>query len=54
MNTKNLERKPLVNEVEIDVTEKTAEEVRIEAINMIGTFISELNYAYEKPPKELF
>ena len=54
MNTKNLERKPLVNEVEIDVTEKTAEEVRIEAINMIDTFISELNYAYEKPPKELF
>lgn len=54
MNIKNLARKPLVNEVEIDITGKTAEEVRIEVINIIDTFISELDYVYEKPSKELF
>lgn len=54
MNTKNLARKPLVNEVEIDITKKTVEEVRIEAINIIDTVISDLDYVYEKPSKELF
>lgn len=54
MNEKNLARKPLVNEAEIDITGKTAEEVCSEAISIIDTVISELDYIYEKPSKELF
>ena len=54
MNEKNLKRDALVNEVEIDVAGKTAEEVLKQAIEMIDTSIPVLEYDYEKPPKELF
>lgn len=54
MNEKNLQRKPLVNEAEIDVAGKTIEEVLNEAIEIIETRESLLDYEYVKPPKELF
>ena len=54
MNEKNLKRAALVNEVEIDVAGKTAEDVLKEAIELIDTSIPVLEYDYEKPPKELF
>lgn len=53
-NDKNLKRKPLINEVEIDVAGKTIEEVLNEAIEIIDTRESILDYEYVKPPKELF
>ena len=53
-NDKNLKREPLVNEVEIDVTGKNIEEVLSEAIEIIDTRESLLDYEYVKPPKELF
>ena len=53
-NTKNINRAPLVNEVEIDVAGKTIEQVLEEAIEIIETTIPEFEYEYEKPPKELF
>ena len=54
MNEKNLKRTALVNEVEIDVAGKTAEDVLKQAIELIDTSIPVLEYDYEKPPKELF
>ena len=54
MNRKNIMREPLINEVEIDVAGKSIEEVLEEAINIIDTTPSLLNYEYTKPPKELF
>ena len=54
MNDKNLKRAPLVNEVEIDVAGKSIEEVLNEAIRIIDTTETVLEYEYEKPPKELF
>lgn len=53
-NDKNLKRKPLITEVEIDVAGKTIEEVLNEAIEIIDTRESILDYEYVKPPKELF
>lgn len=53
-NDKNLKRDPLVNEVEIDVPGKSIEEVLNEAIEIIDTIESLLDYEYVKPPKELF
>ena len=53
-NDKNLKRKPLINEVEIDVAGKTIEEVLNEAIETIDTRESILDNEYVKPPKELF
>ena len=53
-NDKNLKREPLVNEVEIDVAGKNIEEVLNEAIEIIDTRESLLDYEYVKPPKELF
>lgn len=53
-NDRNLKRKPLINEVEIDVAGKTIEEVLNEAIEIIDTRESILDYEYVKPPKELF
>jgi len=44
----------LINEVEIDVAGKTIEEVLNEAIEIIDTRESILDYEYVKPPKELF
>lgn len=54
MNEKNRSRKPLVNEIEIDVAGKTIAELLEQAINIIETTPSLLDYEYEKPPKELF
>lgn len=54
MNEKNLTRKPLVNEVELDVTGKTVEEVLEEAIEIIDNASSLKDYKYEKPSKDLF
>ena len=54
MNYKNLNRSPLVNEVEIDVAGKSIEEVLQRAIDIIETTPSRLEYEYIKPPKELF
>lgn len=53
-NDKNLKRDPLVNEVEIDVSGKSIEEVLNEAIEIIDTTESLLDYECVKPPKELF
>ena len=54
MNRKNLERAPLVNEVEIDVAGKSAEEVLEWAVRIIDTTPSLLEFDYVKPPRELF
>lgn len=54
MNGKNLNRDPLINEVELDVAGKCIDEVLREAIQIIETTASRLEYDYEKPPKELF
>lgn len=54
MNEKNLKRPPLVNEVEIDVAGKSIEQVLAEAIRIIDSKESLLEYDYIKPPKELF
>lgn len=54
MNEKNVKRKPLVNEIEIDVTGKLIDEVLQQAINMIDTTASLIDYDYTKPPKEMF
>ena len=54
MNEKNRKRKPLINEVEIDVAGKSVEEVREQATNVIETTPSRLDYEYIKPPKEMF
>lgn len=54
MNEKNRKRKPLINEVEIDVAGQSVEEVREQAINVIETTPSRLDYEYIKPPKETF
>lgn len=54
MNEKNRKRKPLINEVEIDVVGQSVEEVREQAINVIETTPSRLDYEYIKPPKEMF
>lgn len=54
MNGKNLRRAPLINEVEIDVAGKSIEEVLMQAINIIETTPSRLDYEYKKPPKEMF
>lgn len=53
-NDKNLKRDPLVNEVEIDVSGKSIEEVLNEAIEIIDTTEPLLDYEYVKPSKELF
>ena len=53
-NDKNLKRDPLVNEVEIDVSGKSIDEVLNEAIEIIETTEPLLDYEYVKPPKELF
>ena len=53
-NDKNLSRPPLVNEVEIDVAGKSIEQVLSEAIEIIDTTESVLDYEYKKLPKEMF
>ena len=54
MNDKNRKRNPLVNEVELDVAGKSIQEVLEQAIHLIETTPSRLDYEYTKPPKELF
>lgn len=54
MNTKNMARAPLVNEVEIDIAGKSIDEVLACAIETIETTPSHLTYTYTKPPKEQF
>lgn len=47
-------RPKLPNEIEIDVTNKSKEEVFKAACENIDNFVSLLNYNYEKPNKECF
>ena len=54
MNEKNINRPPLINEVEIDVAGKSIEEVLEQAVNIIETAPSRLDYEYTKPEKDLF
>lgn len=54
MNEKNLARKPLINEVELDITRKSVSEVLEEAIHIIENTQSMTEYEYEKPEKEQF
>lgn len=54
MNEKNRRRNPLVNEVEIDVAGKSIEEVLEQAINIIESTPSLIDYDYTKPPKNMF
>ena len=51
---KNIKRKPLINEVEIDVAGKIIEKILEQAVNIIETTCSKLEYEYEKPSKDLF
>ncbi len=54
LNDKNIRRKPLVNEVELDVTGKSIDEVLKQAINAVEAATPKLDYEYTKPPKEQF
>lgn len=54
MNRKNIKRDPLINEVEIDVAGKSITDVLEEAVNIIDTMPSLIDYEYTKPPKEMF
>lgn len=54
MNEKNRKRKPLMNEIEIDVAGKSIGEILEQSINVIETTPSCLDYEYTKPPKEMF
>lgn len=54
MNEKNRRRNPLVNEVEIDVAGKSIDEVLEQAINIIESTPSLIDYEYTKPPKNMF
>ena len=54
MNEKNIQRSPLVNEIEIDIAGKSIREVLEQAIKIIETTPSQLDYEYRKPPKEMF
>ncbi len=47
-------RPPLINEVEIDVTDKTAQQVLDEAIWHIEHTETSTEYDYQKPKKDLF
>ena len=54
MNEKNIQRSPLINEIEIDIAGKSIREVLEQAIKIIETTPSQLDYKYIKPPKEMF
>ena len=54
MNEKNIQRGPLINEIEIDIAGKSIREVLEQAIKIIETTPSQLDYEYIKPPKEMF
>lgn len=44
----------LINEAEIDITNKTSQQVLDEAIKIIDTTETLLEYSYQKPEKDLF
>ena len=54
MNEKIIRRKPLVNEVEMDIAGKSIQEVLEQSISIIESTPSCINYEYTKPPKEMF
>lgn len=54
MNEKNIMRRPLINEVEINVADKSIEEILEQSIIIIETTPSCFDYEYTKPPKEMF
>lgn len=54
LNMKMMKRPPLVNEVELDVTGLSVNDVLMKAKNIIDNSKSELEYDYKKPPKEMF
>ena len=54
MTMKINQRPLLVNEFEIDVAGKTPEQVLEEAIALIDTAETRIEYGYEKPSKEQF
>lgn len=54
MNEKNRKRKPLMNEIEIDVAGKSIGEILEQSINVIETTPSCLDYEYTKPPQNMF
>ena len=54
MNEKNIHRDLLINEIEIDIAGKSIREVLEQAIKIIETTHSQLDYEYIKPPKEMF
>ena len=49
-----LERPLLPNEAELDTAGLTEEEVLQQALRIIASFEPQLDYAYEKPPKDQF
>ena len=51
---KIINRELLSNEVLIDIANKTKEEVLLEAINIINSYNSKLEYDYNKPDKKQF
>ena len=51
---KIMNRDLLPNEVLLDVANKSKEEVLQEAIKLIDSYKSKLDYDYEEPSKELF
>ena len=54
MNERNIDRKPLVNEYEIDIARITPDMVMKKAINLIDNTECLFDYEYEMMPKELF
>ena len=54
LNEKNLKRPLLINEIEVDVTGLSENDVLQKAIYNIETTEPLLEYDYEKPPKEMF
>ena len=54
LNEKNLKRPLLINEIGIDVTGLSENDVLQKAIDRIETTESLLEYDYKKPPKEMF
>ncbi len=54
LNEKMLHRPLLVNEVELDVTGLSIDEVLQKAIDIVDNSKCTVEYEYEKPPKEMF
>ena len=54
LNEKNLKRPLLINEIEIDITGLSENDVLQKAIHSIETAESLLEYEYKKPPQKMF